>query len=52
MGRRVRGLVDVDDAVAEVLLEGTLQRGVARRGERGVVPRAHVEAAVEGKLGQ
>ena len=45
MGGRVGRLVEVDDAVAEVLGEGALERRVAG-GERGVVAGADVEAVV------
>jgi hypothetical protein len=39
--RRVRGFVQVDDAVADVLLQRALQRGVAAR-NGGVVPGANL----------
>nr|CAB3455082.1 unnamed protein product [Digitaria exilis] len=45
VGGRVGWLVEVDDAVAEVLGEGALERRVAG-GERGVVSGADVEAVV------
>ena len=45
VGGGVGRLVEVDDAVAEVLGDGALQRGVAG-GERGVVAGADVEAVV------
>lgn len=45
MGGRVCRLVEVDDTVLEVLLDGTLQWGTTC-GERGVVAGADVEALV------
>ena len=45
VGGRVRRLVEVDDAVTEMLGEGALERRVAG-GERGVVAGADVEAVV------
>ncbi|URE22934.1 hypothetical protein MUK42_17056 [Musa troglodytarum] len=45
MGGRVGGLVEVEDAVAEVLRERPLQRGVPG-GERRVVAGADIEAVV------
>ena len=43
--RRVRGLVQVDHTVPDVLLDLALERGAARRNRR-VVTRAHVERVV------
>ena len=45
VGGGVGGLVEVDDAVAHVVIERALERGVAV-GDGGVVPRAHVQLVV------
>lgn len=54
MGGRVSRLVEVEDAVFEILREGAFERGVAG-GERGVVAGTDVEAVVvfeeDGPLG-